>query len=87
VVIDPDGGISESKGGGAEKFLWLAQLSEEGGADSVRWFEKGVATLRRDIQSLEQSASADDAAIAKEQKQKLAHALCGLVEIYMTDLS
>jgi hypothetical protein len=67
--------------------LWLAQLSEEGGADSVRWFEKGIAVLRRDIQSLEQCGSVDDAAIAKEQKQKLANALCGVVEIYMTDLS
>jgi len=39
--IDEDGAISEDVGGGAEKFLWLAQLSEEGGQDSVDWFEKG----------------------------------------------
>lgn len=28
--LDPDGSISEAVGGGAEKFLWLAQLCEEG---------------------------------------------------------
>ena len=30
-AIDEDGTIGEDVGGGAEKFLWLAQLSEEGG--------------------------------------------------------
>lgn len=87
VVIDPEGEKPESEGGGAEKFLWLAQLSEEGGADSVKWFERGVAVLRRVIQSLEQSSSAEDTAHAEEKKRKLANALCGVVEIYMTDLS
>lgn len=87
VVLDPEGEKSESEGGGAEKFLWLAQLSEEGGVDSVRWFEKGVAVLRRVIQSLEQSGSPDDTSRAEEKKKKLANALCGVVEIYMTDLS
>ncbi|KAK2791127.1 hypothetical protein FQN52_005083 [Onygenales sp. PD_12] len=84
VSLDPNGEIPESEGGGAEKFLWLAQLSETGGSDSVGWFEKGVASLRRSIQLLEQNGDADE---ALEQKKKLAHALCGVVEIYMTDLS
>ncbi|KLJ08215.1 NAD-dependent histone deacetylase SIR2 [Blastomyces silverae] len=87
VALDPNGEISDSEGGGAEKFLWLAQLSESGGKDSVNWFEKGVATLRRNILSLEQSSKPDDALVVQEQKKKLAHALCGVVEIYMTDLS
>ncbi|OJD25717.1 hypothetical protein ACJ73_02907 [Blastomyces percursus] len=87
VTLDPNGEIHESEGGGAEKFLWLAQLSKSGGKDSVNWFQKGVANLRRNIQSLEQSRKPDDALAAQEQKQKLAHALCGVVEIYMTDLS
>ncbi|PGH18561.1 hypothetical protein AJ79_00340 [Helicocarpus griseus UAMH5409] len=87
VALDPNGEVPESEGGGAEKFLWLAQLSEAGGNDSVNWFEKGVATLRRNIQLLEQSGKADDALAAQEEKKKLAHALCGVVEIYMTDLS
>ncbi|KAE8396523.1 hypothetical protein BDV23DRAFT_189961 [Aspergillus alliaceus] len=40
VELDPNGTTPESQGGGAEKFLWLAQLSELGGKDSVQWFEK-----------------------------------------------
>ncbi|OAX84133.1 hypothetical protein ACJ72_01499 [Emergomyces africanus] len=87
VALDPNGENPEPEGGGAEKFLWLAQLSETGGNDSVSWFEKGVTSLRRNIQTLEQSRSPDDALAAQEQKKKLAHALCGVVEIYMTDLS
>ncbi|KAL1964680.1 hypothetical protein VTN77DRAFT_6706 [Rasamsonia byssochlamydoides] len=87
VELDPEGTIPESEGGGAEKFLWLAQLSEQGGHDSVRWFEKGVAALRRIIQSLEQSNRPEDVALVEEKRKKLAHALCGVVEIYMTDLS
>ncbi|KAL4959664.1 uncharacterized protein BDV14DRAFT_193615 [Aspergillus stella-maris] len=47
VELDPNGAIPESEGGGAEKFLWLAQLSELGGKDSVQWFEKGVLTVTR----------------------------------------
>ncbi|KAL2837908.1 hypothetical protein BJY01DRAFT_237669 [Aspergillus pseudoustus] len=40
VELDPTGSIPESQGGGAEKFLWLAQLSELGGKDSVQWWEE-----------------------------------------------
>src|ERR1700744_4883420 len=40
VKLDPEGQLPESVGGGAEKFLWLAQLCEEGGQQSVAWFEK-----------------------------------------------
>ncbi|KAL4920223.1 hypothetical protein BDW62DRAFT_209088 [Aspergillus aurantiobrunneus] len=40
VELDPTGSIPESEGGGAEKFLWLAQLSELGGKDSVQWWEE-----------------------------------------------
>lgn len=87
VQIDPEGTIPESQGGGAEKFLWLAQLSEQGGADSVGWYEKGVGALRNIIQSLEQSTKPEDATLCEEKRKKLATALCGVVEIYMTDLS
>ena len=48
--LDPDGAR-----GGAETFLCLAQLSEEGGKDSVGWFEQGAAALKARIQSLEES--------------------------------
>lgn len=87
VQLDPDGTRPESQGGGAEKFLWLAQLSEQGGADSVAWYEKGVGALRHIIQSLEQDGQPENASLLDEKKKKLAVALCGVVELYMTDLS
>ncbi|WEW60697.1 hypothetical protein PRK78_006184 [Emydomyces testavorans] len=87
VTLDPEGVKPESQGGGAEKFLWLAQLSEEGGKDSVRWFERGVGVLRRSIQALEENECIEQAEELEEQKRKLANALCGVIEIYMTDLS
>lgn len=87
VELDPDGTMPGSQGGGAEKFLWLAQLCEQGGADSVGWFERGVVSLRHTIQSLEQSTRPEDATLLDEKRKKLANALCGMVEIYMTDLS
>lgn len=87
VELDPNGTIPESEGGGAEKFLWLAQLSENGGAESVQWFEKGVSALRQIIQQLEEKGVPGQTAIADEMKRKMANALCGVAEIYMTDLS
>lgn len=87
VELDPTGSIPESEGGGAEKFLWLAQLSELGGKDSVQWFEKGVVSLRNDIQQLEADAGPAQVLELEEKKGKMATALCGVAEIYMTDLS
>ncbi|KAI7974469.1 hypothetical protein EIK77_008649 [Talaromyces pinophilus] len=75
VQLDPEGTIPESQGGGAEKFLWLAQLSEQGGADSVAWYEKGVGALRHIIQTLEQNGDADTASVLDEKRKKLAVAL------------
>ncbi|KAE8358055.1 hypothetical protein BDV27DRAFT_138302, partial [Aspergillus caelatus] len=87
VELDPTGAIPESQGGGAEKFLWLAQLSELGGKDSVQWFEKGVSCLRQVIQQLEQNPGPAEAIELEEKKRKMANALCAVAEIYMTDLS
>ena len=87
VELDPNGSIAESEGGGAEKFMWLAQLSEQGGVDSVQWFEKGVSSLRQTLQSLQGKTSPEDVSNAEEKKTKLATALCAVAEIYMTDLS
>ena len=81
VLLDPDGRIPEVQGGGVEKFLWLAQLSENGGHDSVHWFEKGISVLR------DESLSAFNSTVEAQRRKKLAAALCGVVEIYMTDLS
>jgi len=88
-TIDEDGTTGEDIGGGAEKFLWLAQLSEDGGHDSVEWFEKGAMSLRLQIQALLERKSLDEEAQAmlEEKRRKLAVALCGVVEVYMTDLS
>ncbi|KAJ5380266.1 assembly chaperone of rpl4 [Penicillium cataractarum] len=87
VEQDPNGSIPESQGGGAEKFMWLAQLSEQGGTDSVQWFEKGVSSLRQTLQALDGKTSAEEVALAEEKKVKLSNALCAVAEIYMTDLS
>jgi len=88
-AIDEDGTIGENDGGGAEKFLWLAQLSEDGGQDSVDWFEKGAACLRIQIQHLLDQRKLDkaDQALLEEKTIKVTGALCAVVEVYMTDLS
>ncbi|KAK5134461.1 hypothetical protein LTR08_006508 [Meristemomyces frigidus] len=92
VALDPEGKVPEAMGGGAEKFLWLAQLSEEGGKASVGWFEKGATALQLEIEALESGKirGVDEESLLMmrvEKKRKLANALCGIVEVYMTDLS
>jgi tetratricopeptide (TPR) repeat protein len=84
IVIDPEGAHD-----GAEKFLWMAQLNEEGGAESVRWFEKGIAVLKREIGELEgnMAKKAETEELLEEKRQKIANSLCGIAEVYMTDLS
>ena len=85
IDLDPNGDESEELGGGAEKFLWLAQLSEEGGRDSIRWFERGAAILEREIGGLQGKMDGEEE--LEEKKTKLASALCGMIEVWMTDLS
>ncbi|CAN8098779.1 unnamed protein product [Discula destructiva] len=100
VRIDADGALPEDVGGGAEKFNWLAQLSEEGGADSVKWFDQAAACMRAQIQVLTDAAAdakrkgsahrtLETELVAKidERKLKLAETLCAVAEVYMTDLS
>ena len=92
VQLDPNGDVPESAGGGAEKFLWLAQLCEEGGNESVKWFQLGAKALEKEISSLESGhlTGIDDETLQllrHEKKRKLANTLCGIVEVYMTDLS
>lgn len=92
VQLDPEGKVPEALGGGAEKFLWLAQLCEEGGKQSVEWFERGAKALQHEIAALEAGQipdlSGEDLLLMRvEKKRKLANALCGIVEVYMTDLS
>lgn len=92
VALDPVGTVGGALADGAEKFLWLAQLCEEGGQQSVAWFEKGAQALQNEIAALEmgQATGLDEEALLLlrvEKKRKLANALCGIVEVYMTDLS
>lgn len=100
VALDAEGALAEDLGGGPEKFNWLAQLSEDGGADSVHWFEKAAACLRTQIQTLIDAAAeakrkgsahgsleAELTAKSDEKKAKLAETLCAVAEVYMTDLS
>ncbi|KAK2028857.1 TPR domain-containing protein [Colletotrichum zoysiae] len=89
VELDFDGTLDERIGGGPEKFLWLAQLSEEGGQDSVNWFDKGAQSLRGQIQVLADlpKRSVEQEAQLEERKMKLGGALCAVAEVYMTDLS
>lgn len=83
IMMDEDG-IND----GAEKFLWMGQLNEEGGAESVRWFSKGVEVLKREIGDLESKLKRPEVEeLLEEKKQKIANALCGVAEVYMTDLS
>lgn len=82
VELDPDGSIPGSEGGGSEKFLWLAQLSEDGGHDSVRWFQRGATVLRNEI-----AAFGDGDVNTNDRRKKLAAVLCSITEVYMTDLS
>lgn len=89
VALDEDGAVDESLGGGPEKFLWLAQLSDNGGQESVIWFERGAKSLRGQIQLLADlpRRTAEQEALLEERKRKLASTLCGVAEVYMTDLS
>lgn len=93
VRVDEDGTLPEDLGGGPEKFLWLAQLSEDGGRDSVSWFERGAAALRAQIQQLSERLDSlpqtrdQQETVINEKRRKLADTLCAVAEVYMTDLS
>lgn len=82
--IDPNG-----ENVGVEPFLWLAQLCEEGGHQSISWFERGLAILREETAKLEAAAlvGEDLREVLVEKKQKTVDSLCGMAEVYMTDLS
>lgn len=89
VALDPEGTADEKIGGGPDKFMFLAQLSEDGGKDSVAWFERGAASLRSQIQKLTDlpSRTEEQQTSLEEKQNKLGGVLCAVVEVYMTDLS
>ncbi|KAF8249348.1 TPR-like protein [Wilcoxina mikolae CBS 423.85] len=84
-TLDPSGLHETSGGSGPEKFLWLAQLCPSGGAEAVGWYEKGAATLREFIKSRDAGLHHNDLS-ERGLEKKLVSALCGMAEIYMTDL-
>lgn len=81
--VDPEG-----RKIGAAPFLWIAQLSDEGGEDSIGWFEKACTILRRELKELEMNHGIEEAEeeILRARRQ-LGEALCSMTEVYMTDLS
>lgn len=82
-VIDPDGALIS-----AEPWLWLAQLSEGGGQESISYFSKATEVLRNEIDVLEDVSDDDQVAeVLTEKRSKLADALAAMTEVYMTDLS
>lgn len=90
--LDADGTLSDALGGGPDKFLYLAQLSENGGRESVAWFERGAASLRSRLQQGGSGADADrkrggEKTADDETRDKLAQVLCAVAEVWMTDLS
>ena len=81
VRIDPDGALVS-----ADPLLWLAQLSDEGGKESILYFEKGCDVLRNEIEVLQESvveADEEGQHALDERRAKLADALCGMTEVYM----
>ena len=84
--LDPNGALVS-----ADPWLWLAQLCEEGGQKSIEYFEKGCEVLKNEIEVLRESLTQDGddegLTIIEERGSRLANALCGMAEVYMTDLS
>jgi len=83
--VDLDGALIS-----AEPWLWLAQLCEEGGRKSIEFFSKAAEVMRNEIDVLEDTeamAVEGNQKILDGRKAKLADALCGMAEVYMTDLS
>ena len=89
IKLDEDGNVGENIGGGPEKFLIMAQLSEDGGKDTVQWFERGASALRKQIQILSDVAKKTPEQLGdlEEKQHKLGGVLCAVAEVYMTDLS
>jgi tetratricopeptide (TPR) repeat protein len=83
IEVDPDGQKI-----GAAPFLWIAQLCEEGGEESIKWFEKASVILRRELKRSEEHYGIEEAEDEiNEIRRQLGETLCSMTEVYMTDLS
>lgn len=68
--------------GGSEKFLWMGQLA--GDRPGLQYYEKGIEILKRQINDAgRHRLNTDD---VRFKRKKISDALCGMVEIWMTDL-
>ncbi|KPI36696.1 uncharacterized protein AB675_10013 [Cyphellophora attinorum] len=87
VRLDPEGQIIS-----ADPLCNLAQLCDEGGTKSIEYFERGCEVLRNEIRGLKALQQADedgdeDTLLTDMKQAQLADVLCGMAEVYMTDLS
>lgn len=83
--LDPDGN-PEPAGSGPEKFLWLAQLSSADAA--VSYYEQGITIIKRWLAAATTNTTTTTTPPPADRglESKLVSALCGLAEIYMSDL-
>ncbi|KAF8470882.1 hypothetical protein BDZ91DRAFT_719165 [Kalaharituber pfeilii] len=86
IELDSEGAHEDAGGSGPEKFLWLAQLCENGGMEAVSWYERGVKVLNSWIMECQSNQKGPEILEERGLKGKLCSALCGMAEIYMTDL-
>lgn len=83
VQIDPNGALVS-----AEPYLQLAQLCEEGGQKSIEYFENAIQVMKNEIEVLEDQMQIEGTQdLIDLRRAKIADALCGMAEVYMTDLS
>lgn len=83
--LDPEGQLVS-----AEPWLQLAQLNEQGGKQSIAYFDKAIEIMKNEIEVLEDDESMlvdGSKEVIEIRRSKVADALCGMTEIYMTDLS
>ncbi|KAK5090927.1 hypothetical protein LTR05_001105 [Lithohypha guttulata] len=83
VKIDPNGALVS-----AEPYLQLAQICEEGGQKSIYYFDKAIEVMRNEIEVLDEQMEMEGTKeIVDGRRARVADALCGMAEVYMTDLS
>lgn len=83
VKIDPNGALVS-----AEPYLQLAQVCEEGGQKSIYYFEKAIEVMQNEIEVLDEQMDMEGTQeIVDSRRGRVADALCGMAEVYMTDLS
>lgn len=76
IELDIDGADAKS---GFEKYLWMGQLSEEGGTQAIDFYRKGVKRLINAIADTEEQHQ-------PVMRARLASAYSAMAELYMTDL-